>query len=397
MNSVKEIFDEYKLHSKEIEIPLEQLKEELQSYEDKIVLYGAGSAGIAFLHYLIDAEIFPCFFADGDKEKHGKMCEGLEIIAPEAIIERVGSDALVIVTINTDGKSYCKDFKKELLAGGHQGVHRRLKEYGCSNVIDYTYFRRCYQLFRGEKYNLPACSDVYFMLEKQGEIERTYRLLEDDIIKSTFLKLLEFRLLTDQVGIPTSPEKGMYFEYDLFPKIDDEAFVDCGACGGSSLTEFLEINNHHFKAYYGIEPDKTNFERLKIFISGLPEYEQKKMKIYQAAAFDKAGETNFFILSGPGSFQADNGPDRIKTVKIDDILNREKATYIKMNIEGSEVPALRGAEYTISNYHPRMAIMGYHKTSDFWEVPLLMKEYHRDYHISLRSYMRNVAFTWYAY
>lgn len=147
MNSVREIFDIYKLHKEEIEIPLDKIKEELKPFADKIVLYGAGSAGIAFLHYLIDAEITPCYFADGDSEKHGKICEGLEIIAPETIIERVGKDALVIVTINTDGKNYCKDFKRELLVGGHQGVHKKLKEYGCNNVIDYTYFRRCYQLF----------------------------------------------------------------------------------------------------------------------------------------------------------------------------------------------------------------------------------------------------------
>ena len=68
-----------------------------------------------------------------------------------------------------------------------------------------------------------------------------------------------------------------------------------------------------------------------------------------------------------------------------------------MNIEGSEVSALRGAEYTIRNYYPRMAIMGYHKTSDMWKVPLLIKEYYGDYHLELRSYMRNVAFTYYAY
>lgn len=397
MNSVKDIFDTYKLHTKDIEIPLEQVKLELQPYENKIVLYGAGSAGIAFLHYLIDAEIFPCYFADGDKEKHGKICEGLEVIAPESIIERVGSDAMVIVTINTDGKSYCKDFKKELLAGGHQGVHRRLKECGCSNVIDYTYFRRCYQLFQGEKYNLPACSDVYSMLENQDLIEKAFSVMEDDMTKSTFLKLLEFRLLTDQVDIPTLPEKGMYFEYDLFPKINGEVFIDCGACGGSSLSDFLEINHHCFKAYYGIEPDKTNYGKLEKFVAQLPENEQEKMKIYHAAAYDKDGETNFFILNGPGSFQAYNGPDRIKTIKIDDILDKGEATYIKMNIEGSEVAALKGAEYTIRNYHPRMAIMGYHKTSDFWEVPLLMKEYYGDYHLSLRSYMRNVAFAYYAF
>ena len=394
---IDEIFNEYKQYRKQIEIPLDEIQRELERYRDKIVLYGAGSAGIAFLNYLRDAQIMPCFFSDGDIEKHGKYCENLEIIPPDEIIKRVGKDALIIVTINTDGKNYCKDFKKELLEGGHQGVHKKLRECGCQNVIDYTYFRRCYQLFRGEKYNLPACSDAYLIIQNRDKIEETWNLFEDDITRQTFLKLLEFRLLKDDVDIPVSPEKGMYFEYDLFPKLQDEVFVDCGACGGSSLVDFLRINDHKFSAYYGIEPDKSNFKRLKEFVLKLPSEDSSKMELIEAAAFENNKGTNFFILNGPGSFQADNGPDFVPTVKIDDVLKKQRASYIKMNIEGSEVPALKGAEYTIRNYYPRMAIMGYHKTSDFWQVPLLMHSYYGDYSLRLRSYMRNVAFAYYAF
>lgn len=397
MNSVREIFRAYELHKEEIEISLDQIREELEPYRDKIVLYGAGSAGIAFLHYLQDAEIFPRYFADGDSEKHGKICEGLEILSPEAIVQRLGKDALIIVTINTDGKTYCKDFKKELLVGGHQGVHRKLWEYGCRNVIDYTYFRRCYRLFCGEKYNLPACSDVYLMLEKREEIAYAYEQLQDEMAKQTYLKLLEFRLLSDQVDIDVFPEKGMYFEYDLFPRISDEVFIDCGACGGSSLVEFLQVNQNQFERYYGIEPDKTNFKRLERFVSGLSDDLRERMKLYNAAAFEDSDGTNFFILNGPGSFQSEKGPDFVETVKIDDVLGKKRATYIKMNIEGSEIPALKGAEYTIRKYHPRLAIMGYHKTSDLWEVPMLIKEYSEEYQLHLRSYMKNVAFTYYAF
>ena len=235
------------------------------------------------------------------------------------------------------------------------------------------------------------------MLENQDMIEKAFSVMESERAKATFLKLLEFRMLTDRVDIPISPEKGMYFEYDFFQRKDDEVFIDCGACGGSSLSEFLEINHHCFKAYYGIEPDPTNFDKLEKFISCLSESDRGKMKIYNAAAYAHNKGTNFFILNGPGSFQAENGTDKVKTIKIDDILNKEAATYIKMNIEGSEVSALRGAEYTIRNYYPRMAIMGYHKTSDLWKVPLLIKEYYGDYHLELRSYMSNVAFTYYAF
>ena len=116
-NCVKDIVEEYELNKKHIEIPLATVKKEIEQYKNKIVLYGAGSAGIAFLHYLRDAEIFPQFFSDGDIDKHGKIVEGLEVISPESIVKKLGREALVIVTINTDGKTYCKDFKKELLEG----------------------------------------------------------------------------------------------------------------------------------------------------------------------------------------------------------------------------------------------------------------------------------------
>jgi len=393
---IGEIFRQFQMERGNIEITLDEMKNDLCEYMHSIVLYGAGSAGIAFLNYLRDADIEPVCFSDGDTEKWGSICENLEIIPPGEIVDRVGGNFLVIVTINTDGKSYCKDFKKELLVGGHQGVHKKLREYGCNNIIDYTYFRRCYSLFRGGRYNLPACADVYLMVENQDKIQKAYDALYDDESRVVFSKILEFRLITDEIEIPVYPEKGMYFEYDLFPKLPDEVLVDCGACGGSSLKEFLEYNDHQFGGYYGIEPDPANYARLKQYIAELAVDEQDRICISNTAAYSHTQGAPFYVLGGPGTFQAETGPQTVPTETIDRILNGDRATYIKMNIEGSEIPALQGAENTIRKHRPRLGIMGYHKTSDFWEVPLLMKEYGEDYHINLRSYMKNVAFTYYA-
>ncbi len=395
INSVDSIFDEFYRNRDNIEIPLYCIKEELQKY-NAIVLYGAGSAGIAFLHYLIDADIKPVCFSDGDTDKHGTTVEKLRVIPPWDITPTYGKNTLVIVTINTDGNRYCKDFKEALKRGGHKGVHQTLEKYGCENLIDYTFFRRCYGLFVNEKYNLPACSDVEMILNNKYNIELAYNLLSDNESRDTFLNILRFRLISDDVVIPIYPEEKMYFEYDLFPKTE-EVFIDCGACGGSSLDIFLAENDYSFAKYYGIEPDITNYAKLDQRVSELPADIQNKIKIYNSAVWDKDDTANFFVLHGPGTFQADIGPDVVKTITIDNLLDGERATYIKMNIEGSEISALRGAQKTITTYRPRLAIMGYHRTSDFWEVPLLISSYVPDYRISLRSYMKNVAFTFYAY
>lgn len=392
---INDIMNEFYERRSDIEIPLLQIHGDLEKF-DSIVLYGAGSAGIAFLHYLIDAGISPSFFSDGDKDKHGNVVEGLTVLPPWDIVKTVGDNCLVIVTINTDGEHYCKDFKAELLKGGHKGVHKTLRDYGCNNVIDYTYFRRCYELFKNEKYNLPACSDVNMMMDNVDKLEEAYNLFDDEETKDTYRKIVEFRMLSDEVNIPIYPEKDMYFEYDLFPKIN-EVFVDCGACGGSSLDGFLAANDNRFDKYYGIEPDITNYLKLEKKIEGYNIHMRERMHIVNAAAWNTDDKQAFFVLHGPGTFQADIGPDMVKTIKIDTFLNAEKATYIKMNIEGSEIPALEGAHATIVNYKPRLAIMGYHKTSDLWEVPILIKKYRPDYKLRLRSYMKNVAFTYYAF
>ncbi|ODR46792.1 hypothetical protein BEI59_23890 [Eisenbergiella tayi] len=395
--NIDEIFRMFHKRKNSLEWTEESMKKDIQNYLEKIVLYGAGSAGIAFMHYLNDAGIFPVCFSDGDNEKQGEICEGLEIISPESITEKVGIDALVIVTINTDGQNYCRDFKTALLEGGHQGVYKRLHEFGCINVIDYTYFRKCFRLFAGGKYNLPAVSDVYLMEEHEEDIKTVYEMLADEESKKIFLDILQFRLLDDSVEIPVVSEKNMYFEYDLFPKAEDEILIDCGACGGSSLEIFLRQTNGKFERYYGLEPDYYNFNRLEKYLEGLPEGIREKMQGVNKAAYSIDGKTSFFVLNGPGTFAADIGKDSIDTIKIDTLLECNRASYIKMNIEGSEVAALKGAAYTIKTYKPKMAIMGYHKTSDLWEVPLLMKQYRPDYIIHLRSYMKNVAFCYFAH
>ncbi|RKI43218.1 FkbM family methyltransferase [bacterium D16-51] len=396
MDSLERIMIDYRKSGKDKEISLDEIKEELDVYKGRIVLYGAGSAGIAFFHYLKDVGIEIAYFSDGDVEKQGKECEGYKIISPKSIVSMLGEDALVIVTINTDGHSYCKDFKEALLKNGHEGVHKTLQECGCKNVIDYTYFRRCYELFRGEQYNLPACNDVYLMEENWQKIQQVYNWLCDDISRETFIKILEFRMLDDSADIPTFPERDMYFEYSLFNRRSDEVFVDCGACSGSSLKDFFRVNGKEFEKCISIEPDCKNYEGLAEYVNSLEEEIRNKIEIIHAGAYSSDGVTQFYELSGPGTFAAESGPNQIRTVTIDKILDRKKATYVKMNIEGSEVPALKGACYTLQKYKPRLAIMGYHKTSDLWEVPYTIKEANPEYKLYLKSYMHNIAFAYYA-
>ena len=63
------------------------------------------------------------------------------------------------------------------------------------------------------------------------------------------------------------------------------------------------------------------------------------------------------------------GKIQIKAVSIDEMLAGERASFIKMDIEGAEMPALIGAQKTIEKYKPKLAISIYHKEDDLWEIP----------------------------
>ena len=52
-----------------------------------------------------------------------------------------------------------------------------------------------------------------------------------------------------------------------------------------------------------------------------------------------------------------------------------------MDIEGTEFAALSGAIETIKKFKPRLAICVYHQLMDFYELPLVVKEWNPDYKI----------------
>jgi len=64
----------------------------------------------------------------------------------------------------------------------------------------------------------------------------------------------------------------------------------------------------------------------------------------------------------------------------------EPVTYIKMDIEGAELNALKGAANTIKKNKPRLAICVYHKPEDILEIPVFLSELVPSYQFYLRHH-----------
>lgn len=133
-----------------------------------------------------------------------------------------------------------------------------------------------------------------------------------------------------------------------------------------------------------IEPVLKNIECYKKTFAS--EMEAGKVKLVEAAAWNERTTLHFEVEEGyHGSARGHvdaGGKVEVPAVTIDDTLDQiglERLDFIKMDIEGAERFALRGAGRTISNFRPKMAICVYHRSEDRTVVPDVVRAIQPDY------------------
>ena len=136
-----------------------------------------------------------------------------------------------------------------------------------------------------------------------------------------------------------------------------------------------------------MEPAQTTIPILKEYI--------KIKKLHDThvickGAFSEAGQLYFCEGNGPGNSITSQGDNKIEVISIDEMLQGDKATYIKMDIEGAEMAALLGAQNTIRKYKPKLAICIYHKPDDLWKIPTYILKEYPWYKIYIRHYSYDI-------
>jgi hypothetical protein len=73
---------------------------------------------------------------------------------------------------------------------------------------------------------------------------------------------------------------------------------------------------------------------------------------------------------------------------IDNITAGEPVTYIKFDVEGAELEALKGAEQTVKKYRPAMGISIYHRERDLIDIPVYIKQLVPEYRLYFRVHKK---------
>lgn len=367
----------------------------VESGELPLVLFCAGSSG-AILHRLLTKQgIFPVCFCDNNAARTGAPLCGIPIISFADLKSNYRNSLILIASA-----AYQNFVKKQLLDNGFHA--ERILTLDTRDTSFDAQLRRERVLMYARNGEPTAVLDD--LQRDEERIVAAYHLLADDKSRQLFIRRLaliasgyeyqayqsylrEFSEPVLKFGYD-NPERfrtgGSYFYFnnDVLMLQDDEVLVDGGAYSGDSAEEFMlacERNNVRYKHIYCFEPDAANYLQLVENASKCRDMTCLNYGLWSHRAtlrFVSSAQVDSYcarILEQGGAAQG-SADVRIETASIDERLAGERVTLIKMDIEGAEIEAIRGAAETIKSHSPKLALSVYHETTDLYEIPLMIQQ-----------------------
>ena len=225
-----------------------------------------------------------------------------------------------------------------------------------------------------------------FFNAHQKEIESITNLLADQQSKEVYQAAIRYRQTHDWKDAPVYSKDNQYFVEDIVPITPQEVFVDCGAFDGDTMEEFCKVCNNQFRRIICFEPMPEYYQKIEKRSEG-------KNVIPIRAGVYKETTVLHFTAEGKGSAITTNNNSNTISVPvcaIDETPECQEATFIKMDVEGSEMDALLGARETILRNRPKLAICIYHRHRDFIDIPNWIHTLVPDYKLYVRHHSFSV-------
>ncbi|MDR1592214.1 MAG: FkbM family methyltransferase [Prevotellaceae bacterium] len=327
---------------------------------NEVYIYGAGAFGRLMHPILSERKVSVLAFIDR-AARSGQTLLGLPVLNPNDA--SISANANVMICITLTPQAY-KDLYSELhslhvgwqISDGQIVVAKRIKF---------------------DKFNYAGdWSDPLVNTRKAN----ARNLLRDDYSRTVFDNIISAHRIRDYENYDCSEKSPQYLITNV-PNVYSDV-IDCGSYIGDTLEQILHYSGT-INAYVGFEPEIELFNRL------VKTADNNKNKVNQAILFPCAVGNRGEMKHIDGAFGAGtvgNTGTAIQVVKLDDVLPKFAPTFIKMDIEGSEIEAICGAERLIRAYKPALAVCVYHYISDIWEIPLLLHEFNPDYSFNLDTH-----------
>ena len=378
-----------------------------------VVLYGAGSAGKELYPVLKKHGVSPVCFCDSNPLRAGDFHCGLPIISLDDL-QQNHKNSLIVVTTG----AHRDQVKQQLVNAGFP--HEKVRTI--TNQEAMCYYAHLDQ-WKWQEEDL---------LEHAEDLLKVYNMLSDDKSREIFVSRIALfvrggdfhsfkNFISKYSDVKHSQgtnfqecmnstnydsEAYLQFNNDLLQLDKNEVLIDGGAFTGDSTLEFIKTTAKQNLAYRKIvcfEPDPKIFVELQKNTAQYANISLKPFGLWSHTTTLRFADSS--ILK-PGSTRIVSENDcnkdlsgctsevvEISTTSIDGELHDEQVTIIKMDIEGAEIEALRGAMETITRYRPKLIISAYHKRNDLFEIPLLIHQMVPDYKFYFRHFSSNFGET----
>jgi FkbM family methyltransferase len=299
---------------------------------------------------------------DDDPAKAGLVVEGVTIAPVQTLANLARSTPVVIAS--------------------HRVLRatERLRRLGFTTVVPFAMLQvLAPELFPPHMFYDALLDDLW---THRAEVQALHDRLADDRSREVLEAVVGFRRTLDPAMLrPVLTEHDLYAPDGLFEFGDDEVYVDAGSYDGDTIRSFISRVDGRFADIYAFEPDPVTFEKLRANFRDEP-----RVHPFHAGLHSHGGSLRFRDDASRGAIFAADGEIEMPVTTIDDVLGDRRLTYIKMNIEGAEIEALKGGRKAIGKWRPRLAISVYHRASDLWRLPQLVLELNPDYRLYLRQH-----------
>ena len=245
-----------------------------------------------------------------------------------------------------------------------------LKKLGYGRVTNFLELHDQFAGDLGDRFWLTARS--YYFGQEQLAMAG-YELWSDEVSRDLYAKTLKFRFSLDYEVLPAPERDNQYFVKDLPPWPAPLRMVDCGAFDGDTLRH-LAVAQIPVAAIAAFEPDPTNFAMLVQFVRTNAATMPDQVCLFPCGVGSATNQIRFSSGQGAGSHASASGNTVIQCVSLDEALPIFRPNLIKMDIEGAEADALRGAHQLIAEHRPALAICLYHCPDHLWQIPLLVRQ-----------------------
>jgi FkbM family methyltransferase len=235
--------------------------------------------------------------------------------------------------------------------------------------------------------NLYWLTSRSFYEKNSSKLLLVKKLFKEQKSISVFESIFSFLKSFDSDILPAPDFTDQYFPVNLDVWDGQDAFLDIGSFDGQTI---IDAANKYGRISMAIayEPDPKNIKKILYVLNTRQVADQ--VIIVPCGVWSKTEILRFSSVGGESSSIKEDGEITIQCLSLDETLVGVKPGYLKMDIEGSELEALKGAELYIKSFGPSLAISLYHNPTHLFEIPLLIDQWNLNYDYFIRSHGNNL-------